>query len=62
VERPETLFRTQPGKQLGRTRVLQGERLEAMSKVELQHTRNHELAQPAVRVVEEPGLLSRAAA
>jgi hypothetical protein len=62
VERPEALFRTQPGKQLGRTTILQSERLEAMSEVELQHTRDHEPAQPAVGVVEKPGLLSRAAA
>ena len=49
------------GQELGRARVLQRERAVAVPAVELEHSRNDELAQAAVRVVEEPGLFSRAA-
>ncbi len=62
VERAHALLLIHPWKQLGRQRTLQGERPEPARAVELEDPRDHELAQPAVCVVEEPGVLSRAAA
>ena len=62
VERPQSLLATHPGEQLSGARVLKRERAQAAMPIELQHPRDHELAQPAVRVVEEPGPLRRVAA
>jgi len=62
MERPHALFLVQRRKQLGRARILKCDRAQPPLAIEPQDTGNHELAQPAVRVVEEPGPISRAAA
>jgi hypothetical protein len=62
VEGPHPFLVAHARKQLRRTRGLQRNRPQAMPDVELEHACDHELAQPAVGVVQEPVLLSRAAA
>jgi hypothetical protein len=62
VERLHPVLLGHPGQQLSGSRVLQRKRPESVCAVELEHARDDELAQTAVRVVEKPGLLSRAAA
>ena len=60
MEGPESLLPAQPGQKF--VGVLNRKRAKATAAIELQHPRDHELAQPAVGVVEKPGLLSRGAA
>jgi hypothetical protein len=60
VEGPKALLLTQPRQELVCPLDRQGAKPTA--KIELEHARDRELAQTAVRVIEEPGLFSRAAA
>ena len=62
VERPKPLLPTQPRKEFLGKPGLKRHRSKPMTAIQLQNPRDHELAQPAVGVVEKPGLLSRAAA
>jgi hypothetical protein len=60
VKRPHALIPIQPRKKVLGDGILEGDRPKTM--VQLQHPRDRELAQPAVRVVKEPGPFRRAAA
>jgi hypothetical protein len=60
MERPKTLFLVQPRQEL--VCLLDWDGTKTVAHIQLQNPRHHELAQTAVRVVEEPGFVSRAAA